>query len=202
MRIRSNDTESDFGSTTDTERVELVNAILDNVFIDFTDKTHLVIDLRANGGGSDAVAAAIASRFYDDRRLAFSKKARFEDSFTPVQEVYLQPVEQHNFLGSLIILTSSFSASATENFLLAMLARENHIRIGQTSTSIHSDTLMKSLPNGWKFSLSNEVFMAPSGNIYEGIGVAPDIEIETFTLASQEGGADAVLDYIINNYNN
>jgi len=194
------ETSSNFGSTTDTERVEIVNAILDTIFTDLHDKTHIVLDLRNNGGGSDAVAAAIAARFFDKNTLGFSKKARTEEGFTPVQDVYLTAVEQHYFLGPLIILTSSFSASATENFLLAMLERENHIRIGQKTAGVHSDTLVKLLPNGWMFSLSNEVFIAPSGESYEGIGIAPDIEMETFTLATSQSDSDALLDYIIEKY--
>ena len=38
--------------------------------------------------------------------------------------------------------------------------------------------LWKNLPNGWEFSLSNEVYSDPKENIYEIIGVPPEYKID------------------------
>ena len=33
------------------------------------------------------------------------------------------------------------------------------------------------MPNGWEFGLSSEVYLDLKGNNYEGIGIAPDVDI-------------------------
>lgn len=40
-----------------------------------------------------------------------------------------------------------------------------------------SDELYQKLPKGWKVSLSNEVYEAVDGKVYEGTGIPPDVRI-------------------------
>jgi carboxyl-terminal processing protease len=47
--------------------------------------------------------------------------------------------------------------------------------IGQPTQGALSDVLEKKLPNGWTFTLSNEVFTMTDGTIPEGPGVAPHV---------------------------
>jgi hypothetical protein len=43
--------------------------------------------------------------------------------------------------------------------------------------------LLLQLPNGWKVSLSNEVYRAVDGNVYEGRGIPVQIETPVFDEA-------------------
>ena len=51
-------------------------------------------------------------------------------------------------------------------------------RIGEHTMGALSTTLDKTLPNGWLFSISNEIYMDNDGLAYENIGVPVDYEIE------------------------
>jgi len=56
---------------------------------------------------------------------------------------------------------------------LASLSLPNFPRIGSTTEGIFSSTLDKTLPNGWEYELSNEVYQDLQGNTYENIGISP-----------------------------
>jgi C-terminal processing protease CtpA/Prc len=47
--------------------------------------------------------------------------------------------------------------------------------MGQRTAGMLSDNLLKPLPNGWEVSLSNEIYAAHDGVVFEGLGVAPDV---------------------------
>ena len=57
------------------------------------------------------------------------------------------------------------------------MAMDQVKRIGSSTTGALSTTLDKTLPNGWVFSISNEVYMDNQGNQYENIGVPVDYEL-------------------------
>jgi C-terminal processing protease CtpA/Prc len=74
----------------------------------------------------------------------------------------------------LVVLTDDFTVSAAETATMALRALPGTVQIGQPTRGVLSDRLEKVLPNGWTFSLSNEVYMDPKGKIFEGAGVPPD----------------------------
>ena len=58
------------------------------------------------------------------------------------------------------------------------------------------DVLRRQLPNGWAFSMSNEVYSdVPDGTVYELTGVTPDILTETELLSpvDRQAGVDSWL---------
>ncbi|NLX08393.1 MAG: hypothetical protein GXY36_01910, partial [Chloroflexi bacterium] len=59
---------------------------IDEALAALAGKEALVIDVRFNSGGLDAVALIFASRFADAGRLAYSKHARVGDGFTLLRE--------------------------------------------------------------------------------------------------------------------
>jgi hypothetical protein len=38
------------------------------------------------------------------------------------------------------------------------------------------------MPNGWRISISNEIYEAASGKVYEGKGIPPQFEVRVFDL--------------------
>jgi hypothetical protein len=138
----------------------------------------MVVDVRFNGGGWDAVGLAIAARFADRERVAFSKQARDGDGWTEPQFVRLTPPPGQQFTGPTALLISPSTASAAEVFTLAMRELPHVTVIGSRSQGILSDELDKVLPNGWRMTLSNELYRAPDGAIYEAVGIPPDVDVE------------------------
>ena len=157
--------------------LESLAPVLDTVMASLADKQALVIDIRLNTGGYDPVALAVADRFVHQPRVALTKKARWNDGFTARQAYVSSPADDSPFNRPIVILTSDLTASAAENFLLAMQSLPHVTIIGETTVGVHSDVLLRSLPNGWHFTLSNEVYEAADGTIYEGRGISPDVEV-------------------------
>ena len=63
---------------------------------------------------------------------------------------------------------------------IAMRVLPNVTLVGEATMGILSDNLYKDLPNGWEISLSNEIYLDPQGELYEDIGIPPDVEIPVF----------------------
>ena len=152
---------------------EGVRVIMDSVLSDFEEIEAIVLDLRFNGGGMDAVAMEILNHFAKSEGIAFTKKARMGSGFTPIQEIPLQPAEK-TFDKDVFVLTSGFTASAAEVLTLATQAVPGIQLIGSPTSGEFSDMLERSLPNGWTLTLSNEVYESIGGKSFEMIGIPPD----------------------------
>jgi carboxyl-terminal processing protease len=139
----------------------------------------LVVDARFNHGGEDAVALRIMGHVTAQKRLAFTKKAVMGNGYTEPQEIYIEPAGKTPFTGPILYLQSGNTISAAEIFTLAMMALPNVTRIGTPTYGVLSDTLNKRLPNGWWVSLSNEVYVAVDGELYEGRGIPPMLAVDT-----------------------
>ena len=151
-----------------------LDTALDAILCDFRQCRGVIVDLRINGGGFDRAGLAIASRFADRCRLAFSKQARNGADYTPVQPIHVEPCRER-FTGPVVVMTSPLCVSAGEVLALAMRALPQVIVMGQNTAGMLSDNLLKPLPNGWEVSLSNEIYTACDGQVFEGLGVVPDV---------------------------
>jgi hypothetical protein len=175
---------------TPDEDLEVLAAALDEALASLAGKDALVLDVRLNSGGYDHVALDLASRFVHEPRVAFTKKARWDDGFTEKEAYVTRPGDDLQFTGPIVILASDLTASAAENFLLAMRTLPHVTIVGETTVGVHSDVLQRRLPNGWLFTLSNEVYEAPDGAIFEGRGIAPDLEVASLRSAHLGQGID------------
>ena len=138
----------------------------------------VVIDLRGNTGGWDAVALALLAPFVEHDRALFTKCARSGTGTTTSTSVRLKPSRGRRFLGPLAILTGPLTASAAEVFTLASLEHERSLRVGAPTRGILSDELEKYLPNEWTFTLSNEIYADLSGRCPELVGLNPEVAVD------------------------
>jgi carboxyl-terminal processing protease len=157
--------------------IEVLEKILDQVVNELDGCRAIVLDLRINGGGFDRAGLAIASRFADQERVAFTKKARDGGGFTTSQEIL---VGRHSHAAKNVgtglptyVLTSPLCVSAGEICVLGLRALPHVTVLGQPTAGMLSDNLNKVLPNGWTFSLSNEVYTSHDGQVFEGRGIPP-----------------------------
>lgn len=167
------------------ERTAL-NAALDQALAGAKNLRGLILDLRINGGGSDQLALDVASRLTDKPFFAYFKRARNDPAdptrFTKPQPFFVQPSNRPRYAGPLVILTGGSQMSAGETFTEAMMNRTPRpIRVGQNTQGVFSDTLQRTLPNGWEYILPNEEFRTLDWKAFDGPGIPPDIRVPVFT---------------------
>ena len=185
-----------FSDNPDDHAAELaaLESGLDEVMSDIRDQQGLILDVRANNGGSDFLSLAIASRFTDSVRHVYSKQARDGDTRTDLVEVTISPRGETQFLQPIVLLTSASTVSAAEVFTLAMRALPQVSLMGEASQGALSDMLERHLPNGFRFSLSNEFYLSAEGEWFEDVGIPVEHEVAYFTQAQRAEGVDAGLE--------
>lgn len=157
-----------------TDEREGVESILGEVMKDLKNTKVLIVDVRFNGGGNDEVSLKILSNFNKEKKQIGVKMAKYNDGYSKPVPIWIQG-STDAYTKPVYLLTSKASASATEIFVLGSLCLENFTKIGGFTEGIFSDILDKRLPNGWEFSLSNEIYLDHLGNNYEVKGIKPDV---------------------------
>ena len=159
------------------KEVQGVRNIMEKVMIDLEDTNSIIIDIRFNGGGQDAVGFEILKYFNPEKRQIVATKLKQGDSFSALQPLYLE-ASSNSYTNPVFVLTSTQSGSAAEAFAIATMTIPHIHRIGSPTQGALSTVLEKKLPNGWSFSISNEIYMDNNGNSYENIGVPVDYELD------------------------
>jgi hypothetical protein len=183
---------------------ECLQKSLDSIFDSSSKLDGLVIDVRLNHGGDDPLGIEIASRLTDKKYLAYSKIARNNTNlnaplhFTDPQSIWVMPTARPGFKGRVVLLIGPDTVSAGETFAMALLDRKPRIRlIGLNTQGVFSDILSRSLPNGWRFDLPNEVYLTSEGKAFDGAGVPPDTRVPFFSEADLQNSKDATLEEAI-----
>jgi carboxyl-terminal processing protease len=156
--------------------VKGVSSLMDKVMKDLGSTEFMIIDVRFNGGGQDAVGLEVLRHFNKAKKQIASKKAKFENGYTKNTPIYLEPSVKP-YTKPIYLLTSQQSASATDMMALGSMEITQLKRIGSHTNGAVSDALQKTLPNGWDFSLSNEIYTDNNDKCYENIGVPVDFEM-------------------------
>lgn len=156
---------------------EMVDEAMLEVTTDLANAAALVVDVRFNQGGSDDMGYAIVSWLTDEPVLVSRKHAIYDGGWTPLRDVYVEPRGTVFFDKPVALLQSENTISAAETFAMAMNELPRVTSVGTRSYGVLSDTLVRVLPNGWVAALSNEIYEAPDGSIYEAVGVPVDVEV-------------------------
>jgi len=159
------------------KEIQGVRKIMDKVMTDLSAMESIIIDVRFNGGGQDAVSFEILKRFTPQRKQVVKQKFRYGDKFTAEEPIYVYGTE-NAFTKPVYILMSPQTGSAAEAFSIGAMSLSNIKRIGASTMGATSTTLDKKLPNGWVFSISNEIYMDNQGNSYENIGVPVNHQLD------------------------
>jgi carboxyl-terminal processing protease len=177
----------------DRSEVELAGAALDEALGALSDASSLIVDVRFNDGGMDAVSLALASRFADRKRLSYWRVARDEDRYTWPELFYVQPAGVSFGGKPVLLLTSAITVSAAETFTLAMRVLPQVQVMGERTAGSLSDVLTRQLANGWHLGLSSQRYTAADGVLYEGIGIPPDIFV-SLQPSAFAAGSDAIVE--------
>ena len=165
-------------------------AIMDTLMTeDWSNASTLILDLRVNEGGNDRSALRVASYFVEEQIVAFTKRTMvYPDSWTPIGEIFIEPNRDVQFQGdSIILILSDSCGSACETGTLAfMQSPKFSTSIGRNTIGAMSYNTQRRMDNDWLVYTSNEEYATPQGDVYEGVGIPPDVLTETDLLPLEE----------------
>lgn len=170
----------------------------------FKPKKGLIIDLRFNGGGWDYNSYKLASRFIPKGKTIGHferKRIKGTDKYSAMKYRSVKAEGKNQFVKPIVILTSDFTASAAEVFLLIMRELPHVSIIGDHTEGIFSDMYEFSLPNKWEVSLSHQQYFSNNKENFEGKGIPPDIYVINKS-SDLENQSDPVLQKAIRFLNN
>ena len=153
-----------------------VREVMERVMADLRASDRIVLDIRFNGGGQDAVSFEILRHFNNQWRKVALEKLKGPLGFSPIQELWLGTSETP-FVKPVYLLISPQTGSAAETMALVSQSLPHIRRIGSNTSGALSTALEKELPNGWAFALSNEHFMDTAGVLYENKGIPVDYDL-------------------------
>lgn len=159
----------------------------------------MIVDVRQNGGGTNQVAIAAAGRFAATSRVFGYVRIRNgpeHDDFTGYISETVGPAGARQFHGPVIVLTNRKVYSSAEDFVLAARALPNVTVVGDTTAGASGNPLVRELPNGWTFDLSTWIEYTPEKQIFENIGLAPDVYVRA-AMSDMVSGRDPILDSAI-----
>lgn len=144
------------------------------------DAKGILIDLRANAGGSELRARRIAAMFADRRRMYAQAKIRSgpkHTDFFPPTKRFIQPRSAKTFTKPVVCLIGPRCVSSGEGFAL-MLKALPHVRlVGLPTCGASGNPSPVRLPNGVNVYFSHWVALQADGKPFEGTGIVPDVKV-------------------------
>jgi hypothetical protein len=153
----------------------------------------LIIDVRTNAGGSDAVALAFAGRF--TRKSIVGSYVRINTDVSEVEMPLARTVGPRGgwqFTRPVVVISGRGGFSATETFVAAMRTLPQVTVIGDTTGGASGNPATFTLGNGWQFTVPRWFEYGPDKQPIEWRGVAPHIAI-----AWEPGAYDSTRDPLI-----
>jgi carboxyl-terminal processing protease len=176
--------------------VEEIDEIMDNAVKALSPAKAVILDISMNDGGEDAISSRIVGRFAEAAVTGYFKKPG-DDPTSELQSIAVVPSTGARYTGPVYLLTSRVTGSAAEIFTLAMRALPNVTHVGGRTRGILSDMLIKSLPNGWTVSLSNELYLDHRKRSFEWTGIPPDVPLLVRgSIASREAELAAATAFV------
>lgn len=146
-----------------------------------SDAPGLILDLRANSGGNELVAARIASMLTDERRIYAKAKIRAGNRHGDLIDQpprLIAPRNQVTFTRPIVCLVGPRCVSSGEAFAMMLKAIPHATLVGQPTQGASGNPDPVALPNGVTVFYSRWTAELPDGTPLEGTGVQPDVFIE------------------------
>jgi len=152
------------------------------IFNDLADIRGMIIDVRLNGGGNSGYGDAIIARLIDKPVAIFSSKRRqrlsgLEESWSKAGGGTVNPRGDNPFVGALVVLTSRYTASAAEDFVVALHGSKRAVVVGGRTMGTTGQPILFDLPGGGSARICAKKCFYPDGRPLVGVGVIPDVEV-------------------------
>lgn len=174
---------------------EGIDAIIDSLW----DMKGIIVDIRGNGGGSDALGNIVAGRFADKTRVySYTRWRNGSDhnDFSDYEPHSILPQGTKQYLKSVALLTNRHCFSSAEGTVLMFRVLPNVTIIGDTTGGGSANPISLQLPNGWSYRVSRWIQYTADKQIFEGKGIAPDLPV-TITTKDSLAGRDVILEKAI-----
>lgn len=156
----------------------------------------LIIDVRANGGGSESLASTVAGCFIE-KPVAYAKHStRTGGRFAEAVERTLEPnPERPPFRGRVAVLIGPGTVSSSESFAMMMKQNPRCLLIGAPTAGCSGNPKPVDLGNGVTAFVPSWRDLRLDGTCMEGEGFAPDIRVaaEPADFARSDPVIDAAL---------
>lgn len=166
---------------------------------EISDKAGLILDLRDNEGGSDAIARSFVNKITGTERI--HELVRFRNGpgrndFGDWIEAKITPDDPIVFENPIVVLINRGVASSAESFVTMMMTLPNTTLVGDTTRGSTGNPKEFTLSNGWRYRVSSWQAVTPEFEFIEDHGIAPDIAINN-TAESMNEGRDLILEKAI-----
>jgi CubicO group peptidase (beta-lactamase class C family) len=165
------------------------DALMQEVKQKFAASKALVLDLRFNLGGHDAIALQLVSHLNNATKVIGYKGLRSGS----MQEVKLA-AHAKPYLKPVIVLTGGMTLSAGEIMTLALKSLPQVTVIGEATQGSLSDTMQRSMPNGWTLTFGNEQYLDANKQLLEVKGITPHQQASAYLSMDQGFNSVTVLD--------
>ena len=129
------------------------------------------------------------------RRVRF-RDGPDHDDFGPFIDSSTTPVSPMLFDIPIAVLTNRRAASSAESLVLALRTLPNVVTIGDFTGGISANPALRTMSNGWQYTVSRWIEFVPDNSTFEGIGLEPDIRVD-ISAADQAVQRDSIIEAAI-----
>lgn len=156
----------------------------------------MIVDVRANGGGDELAARAVAALFVD-RKAVYSRNRYRDpaaaDGWGPMLDRVIEPAEEgKRYGGPVAVLIGPSCMSSNESFVLMMATSPRVTLVGEHTYGSSGNPKPVDLGNGVTVLLPSWQDFRPDGVALEGVGVPPGVGVRV--RADELAASDPVLE--------
>ncbi len=162
-------------------------------------KSALIIDVRENGGGNEAIGGVLAIKLLQEDqvyKLVRTRNGPGRNDFSAWESGVLPSTDPVTWNNPIIVLTNRGCYSSTESFVLMMKTVPATTIVGDTTGGATGGPEEFVLSNNWTYQISTVQTASPDMQLIEDQGVAPDIVVFN-TEESFQQGIDLMLERAI-----
>ena len=152
--------------------------------------THLILDLRQNGGGLRDAAVEVVDHFLEDGPVLYLESQKDGERVFNATAGSVAPTEP------LVVLIDGGTASASEIVAGALQDRDRAVLIGSRTFGKGSVQLVFDLSDGSSVHVTSARWLTPNRNQIDQSGLEPDIAVE-LTQEDIDNGRDPALEEAI-----